>query len=107
MNWHDGLGPAGYSFPAREVGDLVIGAADGDRSAWEQLVDNYADLVSTITVAHRLNEAHAAQVRATVWHWLGCNLGKIRQPDRVGVWLAAVTRDECVKALASPASTAA
>jgi len=92
---------------AIDVGALVIGAADGDRRAWEQLVVGYSDLVSAITTAHRLSESDSARVRATVWRRLERNLGKIRQPDRIGAWLGAVVRDECVKVIAAAAANAA
>lgn len=81
------------------VGELVIGAADGDGRAWEELVAGFSGLVSSITEAHRLSDAEATRVRAMVWRRLGHNLGKIRQPDRIGTWVAAVARDECVKVL--------
>jgi hypothetical protein len=93
--------------PRGDIGDLVIGAADGDCRAWEELVASYSDLVSSITVAHRLNVEDTARVQATVWIRLGRNLAKFRQPDLVGAWLGAVVRDECVKALATPKCTAA
>lgn len=75
-------------------------AADGDRGAWNALVDNFAGLVSTITMAHRLDESDTAWVQAEVWRRLDRELHRLRQPDRVGAWLAAVTRDECVRTLA-------
>jgi hypothetical protein len=99
--------PTSPTSQTTDVGDLVMGAADGDHSAWEQLVASYTGLVSAITAAHRLNEADAARVGTIVWRRLGSNLGRIRQPDRVGVWLCAVARDECVKALTTSTPTAA
>jgi len=99
---------SGRSHPAIcDVGALVIGAADGDRRAWAQLVLAYSELVSAITTAHRLSESDSARVRATVWRRLDRSLGKIRQPDRIGAWLGAVTRDECVRALTTAAARAA
>lgn len=90
-----------------DVGELVIAAADGEDWAWDALVARYSDLVSSITVAHRLNPIDGARVRATVWRRLGRNLGQIRQPDLVAVWLGAVTREECVKALTNAGRSAA
>ncbi len=90
-----------------DIGGLVIAAADSQDWAWDELVARYSDLVASITVAHRLTPTDAARVRATVWRRLGRNLGRIRQPDRVGVWLGAVARDECVKALTTAARSAA
>lgn len=91
----------GAGAPGRPSGDdivaLVLGAADGDPCAWEQLVTCFSELVTSIMVAHRLNEVESAQVRTAVWRRLSRNLGRIRQPERVGTWLGAVTRDECVR----------
>jgi hypothetical protein len=82
------------------MGAVVMDAADGDRGAWDALVDGYAALVSTMTAAHRLDESDTASVQAQVWRRLDRELRRLRQPDQVGAWLAAVTRDECVRALA-------
>lgn len=83
-----------------DLGGLVIGAADGDDWAWQRLVAHFSDLIASVTGAHGLTDADVARVSATVWQRLSGNLGRIRCPDRVGAWLGAVTRDECVKALA-------
>jgi hypothetical protein len=93
--------------PRLDIGALVISAADGDRDAWELLVTSYSALVSSITEAHGLDQFEAARVRATVWRRLDRNLGKIRQPDRVGAWVGAVARDECVKVLTTSERRAA
>jgi hypothetical protein len=82
------------------VGTVVMDAADGDRGAWEALVEGYAGLVSTMTAAHQLDESDTVSVQAQVWRRLDRQLRRLRQPDRVGTWLAAVTRDECLRALA-------
>ncbi len=107
MRLPDGSAAAANRPSCIDVGGLVIGAADGDTRAWEELVAGYSGLVTSITVAHRLNAVDTAQVRSVVWRRLDRNLAKIRQPDRVGAWLGAVARDECVKALADPARHAA
>jgi len=106
MNLCDGTAAVEYPTHGRDVGCLVIGAADGDDWAWDELVARFTGLISSVTVAHRLNEADALRVSATVWRRLGRNLGRIRRPDRVGAWLNAVARDECVKALATAERTA-
>jgi hypothetical protein len=106
MNWYDSTMITDSIRPG-DVGGLVIGAADGDDDAWQELVNRYSDLVCTVAGAHQLNEADVARVSATVWRRLGHQLGKLRQPDHVGAWLGAVTRDECVKALATSAHHAA
>ncbi|MDQ6616960.1 MAG: hypothetical protein M3083_19980 [Actinomycetota bacterium] len=107
MTWHDGTVATTDLSYRGDVGSLVIGAADGDASAWAELVANYSGLVSSVITAHRLSGADGARVREAVWLRLGQDLGTIRRPDRVGTWLAAVTRDECVKELRASARTAA
>ena len=107
MRLPDETGATGNPSARADVGGLVIGAADGDPLAWAKLVANYSGLVSSITAAHRLNEAEAARVQTSVWVSLGRDLGKIRQPDRVGAWIGAVARDECVKALTTSRRSAA
>lgn len=107
MNFEDGIGTGRTRSSRNDVGRLVIGAADGDPWAWEELVANYSGLVSSITGAHRLSVVDEARVQTMVWRRLDRNLGKIRHPDRVGAWLGAVARDECVKVLSTSARSAA
>jgi DNA-directed RNA polymerase specialized sigma24 family protein len=88
---------------AADVGGLVIGAADGDDDAWRQLVRRFAPLVRSIARAHRLSAQDTTEVNDAVWLRLDHHLGRLRRPDRVGTWLAAVTRDECVRRLTASA----
>lgn len=81
------------------VATLFQAAANGDSQAWDALVQRFSGLVWSITRAHRLNTANAADVNQTVWLRLVENLDRIRQPDRVGAWLAAVTRHECLRVI--------
>jgi hypothetical protein len=99
MKCHEGNATVETPAHRGDTGGLVIRAADGDDRAWQELVARFSDVVSSATVAHRLSEDDTVRVAATVWQRLRRNLGKLRQPDRVGAWLGAVARDECVKAL--------
>jgi DNA-directed RNA polymerase specialized sigma24 family protein len=82
-----------------DVVGLVTGAADGDETAWRQLVSRFAPLVRSIARAHRLTAQETSEVCDAVWLRLDRHLAQIHRPDRVGAWLAAVTRDECVRLL--------
>ncbi|MDP9074445.1 MAG: hypothetical protein M3N98_09790 [Actinomycetota bacterium] len=82
-----------------DVGGLVMGAADGDDRAWRELIGRFSPLVQSIVGAHRLGDDEAVDVIDAVWLQLDRQLGRIRQPDHVGAWLAAVTRHECVRRL--------
>jgi len=86
---------------AIDVAQLVRRAADGDRRAWERLVDQYARLIWSITGDFRLVESDAADVAQTTWLRLLEHIDRIQYPDRVGSWLAATARNECLRSLAA------
>lgn len=78
-------------------GELVRAAAKGDRAAWDGLVERFGGLVWSIARAYRLSAADAGDVSQTAWLRLVENLDRIREPDRAGAWLAATTRNECLR----------
>jgi RNA polymerase sigma factor (sigma-70 family) len=80
---------------------LVRLAASGDKQAWERLVDQYSKLIWSITAEYRLVESDAADVAQTTWLRLLEHIDRIRYPDRVGSWLAATARNECLRSLAA------
>jgi RNA polymerase sigma factor (sigma-70 family) len=84
-----------------DVARLVRRAVDGDRRAWERLVDQYARLIWSITGEFRLTESDAADVAQTTWLRLLEHIHRIQYPDRVGSWLAATARNECLRNIAA------
>ena len=86
---------------ALDVAWLVRRAAEGDPWAWERLIDQYARLVWAITRDFKLGESDAADVTQVTWLRLLENIRKIENPDRVGSWLAATARNECMRCLAA------
>lgn len=80
-------------------GELVRAAAQGDQAAWNALVERFAALVWSVTRAHRLNNADAADVSQTTWLRLVEHLGRLRDPDRVAGWLATTARNECLRVI--------
>ena len=80
---------------------LVRRAAEGDLRAWERLVDQYARLIWSITAEFKLVESDAADVAQTTWLRLLEHIDRIEYPDRVGSWLAATARNECLRSLAA------
>ena len=84
-----------------DIAQLVRGAADGDKQAWERLVRQYARLLWSITVDFKLKESDAADVVQTTWLRLLEHIDRIEYPDRVGSWLAATARNECLRSLAA------
>ena len=66
------------------VTDLVTRARNGDRQAWDALVERYAPLIWSICRRHRLGDADAEDVGQSVWLKLVDQLGTLRDgnPDR-------------------------
>lgn len=81
------------------MGDLVRAAAAGDPQGWAALVDRFAPCVWAIARSYRLSAADAADVSQTTWLRLLENLHLIRDPERVGAWLATTARRECLRLL--------
>ena len=80
-----------------DVGGLVAAAAGGDPAAWERLVDRYGGLVWSVVRAMGLDVADAADVSQTTWLRLAEHLGRLREPERVGAWLAVTARREALR----------
>ncbi|HEX5811544.1 MAG TPA: sigma-70 family RNA polymerase sigma factor [Pseudonocardia sp.] len=74
--------------------DLLCAARSGDRSAWEQIVKRYARLVRSIAAEFRLQESDAADVAQNTWLRLLAYRGTIRDPEKLGSWLATTARRE-------------
>jgi RNA polymerase sigma factor (sigma-70 family) len=77
------------------VTDLVTGAKDGDKQAWDALVERYAPLIWSICRQYRLSRADADDAAQNVWLHLVDHLGTIREPAALPGWLATTTRREC------------
>jgi RNA polymerase sigma factor (sigma-70 family) len=77
--------------------DLLSGAASGDRQAWDQVVERYQRLIWSVIRTYRLDPASAADVVQTVWLRLIENLSRIREPDKLGSWLATTARNEALR----------
>lgn len=83
-----------------DVAQLVRRAAQGDRWAWERLVDQYSRLIWAMTRDFRLAESDAADVVQATWLRLLEHIDRIEYPDRIGSWLATTARHECLRHLA-------
>lgn len=79
--------------------ELVHAAAQGDRRAWEELVDAYVGLIWAITRGYRLHDGDAHDVTQTTWLRLVENIDRLSDPARVGAWLATTARRECLRVL--------
>jgi RNA polymerase sigma factor (sigma-70 family) len=74
-------------------------AATGDERAWHDLVTEFGGLVWAVTRSFRLSHADAAEVAQITWMKLLEHIDRVRDPARVGPWLATTARRECVGVL--------
>lgn len=79
--------------------DLVKSASAGDQAAWDALVGRYGSRVWAVARAHRLSTADAEDVFQVTFLRLVTHIGTIRDPSRVGAWLATTARHECLRIL--------
>jgi RNA polymerase sigma factor (sigma-70 family) len=84
-----------------DIADLVRRATDGDWWAWERLIDKYGRLIWATTHSFKLPESDAADVVQATWLRLLENIHRLEYPERVGSWLAATARHECLRSLAA------
>ncbi len=77
--------------------DDVQAAAAGDATAWCRLVERFSGLVWSVARAHGLGPADAADVTQTTWLRLAEHLHRVREPDRLGSWLATTARNESLR----------
>ena len=99
-------GPRGGDIGNDRVGRLVPLAASGDESSWRRLVEGLDGVLRSIARSHRLGDADTADVVQTAWLKLVEHLDHLREPERVGPWLATTTRRECLRVLARAARQA-
>jgi RNA polymerase sigma factor (sigma-70 family) len=79
---------------------LVRSAAAGDSLAWDTLVARYVALLWSIAFRHGLNESDAADVVQNTWLRLFEHIDDLREPARVGSWLATTAQRESLRIVA-------
>ncbi|HEY1915882.1 MAG TPA: sigma-70 family RNA polymerase sigma factor [Streptosporangiaceae bacterium] len=77
----------------------LAAAADGDHLAWTSIVSTYSGLIWTVARAYRLSTADSADVFQGTWLRLVEHLRDIREPARLGGWLATTARREALQLL--------
>ncbi len=80
-------------------GDLLRRAAKGDQDAWDGLVERLSSRVWAVARAHRLTSEDAEDVFQVTWMRLLTHVNGIREPERVGAWLASTARHESLHLL--------
>ena len=79
------------------VTDMVARAKNGDKQAWNEIVERYAPLIWSICRKYRLSEADAEDVGQVVWLHLVNHLADLRDPAALPGWLATTTRRQCIR----------
>jgi RNA polymerase sigma factor (sigma-70 family) len=80
--------------------ELLAGCARGEQADWDELVERFGRLVWSVVKSHRMNDVDAEDVHQLTWFRLVQNVDRIRDPDRIGDWLATVARRESRRVLA-------
>ncbi|MBT2227484.1 RNA polymerase sigma factor [Nonomuraea sp. NEAU-A123] len=78
---------------------LVRAAADGDAGAWKELYQRHSGLVWAVARAYLVNGSDAQDVCQTTWFRLAEHLTRLRDPDKVGAWLASTARHEALRVI--------
>jgi RNA polymerase sigma factor (sigma-70 family) len=79
--------------------DLVAAAAEGDQSAWRELVRRHERVIRSVTWKYRLTDEDAADVLQNTWLQLATHLRTLRSPAFLPGWLATTARNNCLKLL--------
>ena len=86
--------------PARDysvIADLVAGARNGDRQAWDALVERCAPLIWSICRRYGISGPAAEDVVQHVWLHLVESLNDLRDPAALPGWISTTTRRECCR----------
>ncbi|HSK97015.1 MAG TPA: sigma-70 family RNA polymerase sigma factor [Euzebyales bacterium] len=81
------------------IADLLARANNGDPVAWGEILRRYGTLVSTTVRSFRLQDADVRDAVQTTWLRLVERIDRVRDPDRLGGWLATTMRRECLSVL--------
>ena len=81
------------------VTGLVTRARNGERQAWDALVERYAPLIWSICRRYQLEATDAEDAAQNAWLKLVDHLDNIRDPAALPAWLATTTRRECGRIL--------
>ncbi len=84
---------------SQRVADLLLGVGDGNPAAWEEIMHRYGKLIASTVRSFRLQDADALDAVQTTWLRLAEHAHQIREPERLGGWLATTARRTCLHIL--------
>jgi RNA polymerase sigma factor (sigma-70 family) len=76
---------------------LLRSAGGGDEQAWTEIVERYRGLVSAVVRSYRLQDADAHDAEQRTWLRLVEHRDAVRDPERLGGWLATTASRECLR----------
>jgi RNA polymerase sigma factor (sigma-70 family) len=82
-----------------DTAELVAAVRAGDETAWAVLTQRFTGLLWSVARGMNMGTEDAADAVQTTWLRLVERLGDIREPERVGGWLATSVRRECLAIL--------
>ena len=75
----------------------LLGAArTGDKTAWDEIIGRYQGAVRASVGSYRLNPTDAADAIQNTWLRLFEHAATVRDPEKLGGWLATTARRECL-----------
>jgi RNA polymerase sigma factor (sigma-70 family) len=90
---------AGYASTNDRLTELVGAVGRGSHEAWRQLLDRFNPWLLRVARGCGLHHSDATDVCQTTWLKLFEHLDRIREPERIGAWLAATARHESLHLL--------
>ena len=91
-NW-SGIGPGSSD------AEIAVAAAAGDRNAFAQIYDRYADRLHDFCIGMLRDRDSAADCVQDAFCIASTTLGGLREPDKLRPWLYAIVRNEAHKRL--------
>ena len=82
---------------APSVTDLVTAARNGDKRAWDGLVERYAPLIWSICRRYGISSPATEDVAQRVWLLLVENLNNLRDPAALPGWISTTAQRECCR----------
>jgi RNA polymerase sigma factor (sigma-70 family) len=79
--------------------DLLAAAVRGEQEAWDGLVARFGRLVWSVARGFELPASDASDLSQTVWLRLVEHVEEIKDPERLGSWLATTARREGIRLL--------
>ena len=87
------------STPATGNDRLLQSANSGDERAWTEIVERYRGLVCAVVRSYRMQDADAHDAEQRTWLRLVEHRDAVRDPERLGGWLATTAARECLRML--------